>query len=581
MYAYKTLCKPSRFTTFFLSLLLILTIIFSSTVHIYADQSDLPGTGAEPTVYTSNVTHKHTGNATDGGGCYSKSKRNVRVIEEPCHGTMVYYPEYDRSQCDFCGAGYAGDESYRDCWTIFTHDEVYYTYELGCGFANNSTIGKLSAVCNQNDWQKEVTVNLDVTPMSIASGSDPFLVNNSRISGNSVTLTENGTYTFSFKAIKNSHFTPITIEISNIDTTAPTVTIDYDRTPDIPKTDIHVSVTDSQPDGTPGSGLSQEPYSYDGGNTWTSEDTHEVNDNGSITVVVRDAAGNETSQTIEISNIKHPEPTPEADPDADDNGGSGNNGGSGTGDNGSGGTGDNGGGGSGSNGNGDNNDNVSDSGDNGTPDAAVSDNTNGNGTGDKPANPGKPGGNKPFSKPDTENSDVGSDGPIKPKTYTDYVSVTETGIKKSVVPKQQSVIRKTISQPTAAAQSSVEVKEKLSDEELMQIILACALGAVALAVITGFLILFLNRVTIVKNLSEGSKYRLIGLTNIKSRGDVFEINISKELYDKCDTCSLRLKLPAVFASSHKEDTLNVYLPGSQCHSVKPKRTLDITMKSHI
>ena len=58
-----------------------------------------------------------------------------------------------------------------------------------------------------------------------------------------------------------------------------------------------------------GSGLHAKAYSFDGGSTWTDKNTYEVTENTSFSFVVRDALGNQTSQTIEVKNIDKTVPT--------------------------------------------------------------------------------------------------------------------------------------------------------------------------------------------------------------------------------------------------------------------------------
>ena len=71
------------------------------------------------------------------------------------------------------------------------------------------------------------------------------------------------------------------------------------------------------------SGLHAQPYSWDGGVSWTSESTRAVSAAGDYTVLVRDNAGNYTQVTMTVSYAQRPQ---------QNNGGNGsNNGGSGTG----------------------------------------------------------------------------------------------------------------------------------------------------------------------------------------------------------------------------------------------------------
>jgi len=49
-----------------------------------------------------------------------------------------------------------------------------------------------------------------------------------------------------------------------------------------------------------GSGLADEPYSFDGGNTWTSSNSMVFDEHTTVTIVVRDKAGNKTSKSETI-----------------------------------------------------------------------------------------------------------------------------------------------------------------------------------------------------------------------------------------------------------------------------------------
>lgn len=52
-----------------------------------------------------------------------------------------------------------------------------------------------------------------------------------------------------------------------------------------------------------GCGLSQNPYSWDGGNTWTNKATYTVNNNSSIRLLVRDGLNNTTERNFSVNNI--------------------------------------------------------------------------------------------------------------------------------------------------------------------------------------------------------------------------------------------------------------------------------------
>ena len=88
-----------------------------------------------------------------------------------------------------------------------------------------------------------------------------------------------------------------------IDTTAPVVTIEkqgkwYDGS-----MEFLICAKDLQPDGTPGCGLAQEAYSFDG-NCYGSKNRLTVSQEGSYTVWVRDALGNVREQTVRLLHDK-------------------------------------------------------------------------------------------------------------------------------------------------------------------------------------------------------------------------------------------------------------------------------------
>ena len=88
-----------------------------------------------------------------------------------------------------------------------------------------------------------------------------------------------------------------------IDTTAPVVTMEkqgkwYDGS-----MEFLICAKDLQPDGTPGCGLAQEPYSFDG-SCYGSKNRLTVSQEGSYTVWVKDALGNVREQTVRLLHDK-------------------------------------------------------------------------------------------------------------------------------------------------------------------------------------------------------------------------------------------------------------------------------------
>jgi len=90
----------------------------------------------------------------------------------------------------------------------------------------------------------------------------------------------------------------------HVDNMPPTIeTIEYDDTPNVLSTALTVTASDIQADGSDGCGLHEQPYSFDGGNTWTDIPVWETDRNGIITVAVRDVLNNIAYQEVAITNI--------------------------------------------------------------------------------------------------------------------------------------------------------------------------------------------------------------------------------------------------------------------------------------
>lgn len=94
-------------------------------------------------------------------------------------------------------------------------------------------------------------------------------------------------------------------ELTLIDRTAPVIDSFTASTTDWTNGNVILTVNahDEASSGGTASGLAQEAYSFDGGNTFGSVKTLSVTQNGVYTVHVKDAAGNITSTSIEITNI--------------------------------------------------------------------------------------------------------------------------------------------------------------------------------------------------------------------------------------------------------------------------------------
>lgn len=139
-----------------------------------------------------------------------------------------------------------------------------------------------------------VSVSNAVSGFSLAAA--PYDFGGGYTGSSSTSVSVNGTYSANVKASDGSIVTVSTV-VSNIDTVSPSVNISK-------STDawtesglkITVSAVDSE------SGLANAPYSFNGG-AYTASNEYGVSKNGTVTVSVKDRAGNVSTGSITISNI--------------------------------------------------------------------------------------------------------------------------------------------------------------------------------------------------------------------------------------------------------------------------------------
>ena len=313
----KNLTQRTILIIFFSCLLSVLFIIpiYASSMEdvINSDTAKTPFT-IKKTIY-----HKHTG-SSNGGGCYGKHCTGTRTVEVECGGSMVYWPETDSSQCDRCGAGYHGDESGRKCWHSTTEEESYSYYDLNCGKSTNDIVGTVSLTKSEEEWTTSLTLTASYENFSMKVNEIPFLYNGNQTEQSAFSVSENGIYSLQLCADENANTqsAAISMDIRNIDKWAPVIK-GYSLLPeDWTNKGVNfevLEVVDLQPDGTDGCGLHEFPYSYDNGDSWTSENTFLYKDNGTYTVMVRDKLGNTSEITFEISNIDCLGPLTEVDYD--------------------------------------------------------------------------------------------------------------------------------------------------------------------------------------------------------------------------------------------------------------------------
>ncbi len=315
---YKTPVEKIR--SFFFSVLVIGQIIFSLPITVMAEENSLeesaPIEESCSVVFSHNIYHKHTGSSS-GGGCYSIQRTGSRTEEYPCRGTMVYFPEYDKTQCNKCGAGYFGDESGRDCWHKETKTVSYTYYDLGCGKSPSTFLGTVTVTQSTTEWTKSLQLMASYTAEPGMTVTDsPYIWNGGAATAqNTLEVNANGNYSLQLNADGNANTAAaiVNVPVNNIDVTPPFVT-GHSLQPKEEWTKEGVLATlgdvhDLQPDGTEGCGLHEFPYSFDGGETWVQENSFLYKENGTHTALVRDALENTASYEISFSNVDITPPT--------------------------------------------------------------------------------------------------------------------------------------------------------------------------------------------------------------------------------------------------------------------------------
>ena len=96
--------------------------------------------------------------------------------------------------------------------------------------------------------------------------------------------------------------TPL-ITIDKIDTTAPEVQVNGNNSEWTTSKTLTINASDKE------SGLATNPYSWDGGNSWTSVKEKEFTSNQTVNIWVKDNAGNINKQSVTISKIDNQAPT--------------------------------------------------------------------------------------------------------------------------------------------------------------------------------------------------------------------------------------------------------------------------------
>lgn len=123
---------------------------------------------------------------------------------------------------------------------------------------------------------------------------------------NSYEISENGSYDVIIKDIAGNTVIK-TIEIEHIDKAAPEIKeVNVLPEPWYSGTCRITVVAEDIGSGNAGSGLAEQPYSFDGGETWVESNQYELSEPGIVIIQVRDAVGNITEREMEAVRQNRP-----------------------------------------------------------------------------------------------------------------------------------------------------------------------------------------------------------------------------------------------------------------------------------
>lgn len=162
-------------------------------------------------------------------------------------------------------------------------------------------------VVNGKEWTA-TTVTLNVTASDSGAGLSSLPYSFDQVTwtnAGSYVISQNGTYQVKVQDALGNMATK-TVTIDNFDKTAPEaeVLIDYKNSVTIGEkiwsregANVEIQAADK------GCGLDAAPYSFDGGENWTRENSHTFSENGTYQVKVRDGLHNTKSNVVSIKGI--------------------------------------------------------------------------------------------------------------------------------------------------------------------------------------------------------------------------------------------------------------------------------------
>ncbi len=189
-------------------------------------------------------------------------------------------------------------------------------YNRSCGLEEKD-YGSVTFTRGDSGWTKGPVFLTGVfsDPEGVISQGGYGVVSYSTEDGNidsqtqaGISVSSNGTYKMRVSVnedLFDSASAEVALTVSNIDSTAPKINaVTYDNSSVwVINSRITVDAEDVQPDGTPGAGLDDAAYSFDGGVTWQTDNTYTATTPDTVEIRVRDKCGNIASSQAVIENI--------------------------------------------------------------------------------------------------------------------------------------------------------------------------------------------------------------------------------------------------------------------------------------
>lgn len=303
------------------------------------------------------IVHHHEGGEDTGGGCYTEirhqhSKENGCYRSGNCtvtvHGNGGFWSQGDA----WCGCHGQVHEIYQNvirkhssCGAADQYTQIHFTehhgpgtdgfrgydssthgfdtlncsregevlgYERKCGAAEGEEVAVFTLRPGTTVWTRELTLRASCEIKgNISIASEGYIWNDGSPSAQSEFIVEkNGTYTCRLNAgtDNNSAEALVSITVANIDRKGPEITsITCPEEWTAGNVTVSVQAGDLQEDGSEGSGLADEAYSFDGGSSWQGN-TYTYMENGSYLIKVRDILGNTEEKEFNIHTIDRTAP---------------------------------------------------------------------------------------------------------------------------------------------------------------------------------------------------------------------------------------------------------------------------------